>query len=106
MVDAGSDTAKPRWDNQANADAIKQSMNNSTRAGLIEHNGQKKNGLIDLKVDDTVTYKIISESFKDTELETQKSSANDQTTRGGTVRGHRQRHRFSSTELRRADQHR
>ena len=79
MVDSGSDTAKPRWDNQANADAIKQSMNNSTRAGLIEHNGQKKDGLIDLKVDDTVTYKIISESFKDTELETQKSSANDQT---------------------------
>ena len=78
MIDAGSTTRKSRFDNQANADAIKQSMNNSTRAGLIKHNGQRKNGLISLAEDDTVTYKIYSSSFEKHKLETQKSQANDQ----------------------------
>ena len=78
MIDAGSDTRKARFDNQANADAIKESMNNSTRAGLIKHNGALKTGLISLKEDDTVTYKIFSSTFEDARLSTQKSSANNQ----------------------------
>ena len=67
-----------RFDNQALVDAMKESMCNSTRAGLIRKNGVAANGLVSLAEDDTVTYKIYSSSFEDAELETQRSQAGDQ----------------------------
>ena len=69
---------QPRYDNQSLTDAIKESMNNTTRAGLIKHNGQRKSGLISLSEDDTVTYKIYSSSFEDARLIISRSSAGGQ----------------------------
>ena len=75
---------QPRFDNQSLAEAIKESMINTTRAGLIKYNGSSASGLISVATNDTVTYKIYSDKFKnedgkaDAEINVKASSANNQ----------------------------